>query len=80
MKIRTPFYSEIARKVAISQVAIIPLKKNLGGSRTTRVSYVTMIKRSEISRDWGVTVTRVPVALQKAQSVEEKKQFFNSWK
>ena len=51
----------------------MPLKKNLGGSRTTRVFYVTMIKRSEISRDWGVTVTRVPVALQKAQSVEERK-------
>ena len=32
-----------------------------------------MIKGGEISRDWGVMVTRVPVALQKAQSVEEER-------
>ena len=30
MKIRTPFYSEIARKVAISQVAVNAVEKKFG--------------------------------------------------
>ena len=32
-----------------------------------------MIKGGEISRDWSVMVIRVPMALQKPQSVEERK-------
>ena len=34
-----------------------------------------MIKGGGASPDWGVMVTRIPVALQKARSVEERKSF-----
>ncbi len=68
------FYSEIARKVGIPQVAHTAVEKKFGWKQNDkRFSYATMIKGGGISRDWGVMVTRVPVALQKAQSVEERK-------
>ena len=34
-----------------------------------------MIKGGGASLDWGVMVTRVPVTLQKARSIEERKAF-----
>ena len=42
-------------------------------AKRQEIFYATMIKVGEISRDWGVMVTRIPVALQKAQSAEERK-------
>ena len=68
------FYSEIARKVGIPQVAHNAVEKKFGWKQNDkRFFYATMIKGGGVSRDWGVMVTRVPVALQKAQSVEERK-------
>ena len=42
-------------------------------AKRQEIFYATMIKVGEISRDWGVIVARIPVALQKAQSAEERK-------
>ena len=58
---------------AFHRLRTLPLKKIGWKENDKRFSYATMIKGGEISRDWGVMVTRVPVALQKAQSVEERK-------
>ena len=71
IKVRTP---SIQRSQGIPQVAHTAVEKKIGWKQNDkRFSYATMIKGGEISRDWGVMVTRVPVALQKAQSVEERK-------
>ena len=68
------FYSEIARKVGIPQVAHDAVGKRFGWKQDDkRFFYATMIKGGGASPDWGVMVTRVPVALQKAQSIEERK-------
>jgi hypothetical protein len=54
----------------------MPLKKKFGWKQNDkRFFYATMIKGGGASPDWGVMVTRIPVALQKARSVEERKSF-----
>lgn len=68
------FYSEIARKVGIPQVAHDAVGKRFGWKQDDkRFFYTTMIKGGGASPGWGVMVTRVSVALQKAQSIEERK-------
>ena len=67
------FYSEIARKVGVPKVAHDALEKEFGWKQNDkRFFYATMIKGGGESPDWGVMVTRVPVSLQKAQSVRER--------
>ena len=68
------FYSEIARKVGIPQVAHTAVEKKFGWKQNDKkFSYATMIKGGGISRDWGVMVTRVPVALKKRSVGRRKK-------
>ena len=70
------FYSDIARKVGVPQVAHNAVEKKFGWKQNDkRFFYATMIKGGGASPDWGVMVTRIPVALQKARSVEERKSF-----
>ena len=68
------FYSEIAKKVGLPQVARNAIEKEFGWKQNDkRFFYATMIKGGGASPDWGVMVTRFPVALKKAQSIEERK-------
>ncbi len=68
------FYSDIAKKVGVPQIAHNAVEKEFGWKQNDkRFFYATMIKGGGVSPDWGVMVTRVPVALQKARSIEERK-------
>ena len=68
------FYSDIAKKVGVPQAAHNAVEKKFGWKQDDkRFFYATMIKGGGVSPDWGVMVTRVPVALQKARSIEERK-------
>lgn len=68
------FYSEIAKKIGIPQVARDAIEKEFGWKQNDKkFFYVCMIKGGGVSPGWGVMVTRFPVALQKAESVEGRK-------
>ena len=68
------FYSEIAKQVGIPELAYAAVKKKYGWDKDDADYFlVAMVKGGGSSPDWGVMVSRVPVALKTATTVEEKR-------
>lgn len=65
------FYSEIAKQVGIPKVALDAVEKKFGWKQDEEHFLAVMVKGGGNSDDWGVMVTKFPIALKTAKSKEE---------
>lgn len=69
------FYSAIAQKVGIPEIAFKAVEKRFAWRRDGAFLIQTVVKGSWLGNEWGVMMMRIPKGIVAAKSVEEKRAF-----